>query len=185
MLAIEVRFSFSLWNYLFWFKQEILFNIDDLCPTNAPKRCEWCKGPYHIRKRCPKLASLANEQEKRKQMNNEQQGYMEDHSSYYPNTFRENSYYPPQMYNAQHYNEYYPASEQQVLRYANGGGRRVFNNSHNQPMEQQRNYSHRSYRPNNNNNIKACFKCGSTDHIRAQCPLPNRTNGVQRQKSAS
>ncbi len=49
--------------------KDILFNVDKLCPMNAPKRYEWCKGLYHICKCCPKLATLDNENEKRQRMN--------------------------------------------------------------------------------------------------------------------
>jgi hypothetical protein len=45
--------------------------MEVLCPQNAPSRCPWCNGPYHIRKRCPKLAQLdADRMERKKQEQN-------------------------------------------------------------------------------------------------------------------
>ncbi|CAF0920940.1 unnamed protein product [Didymodactylos carnosus] len=63
--ALEPQLDIS--NATFADLEPLLFNIDELCPAHAPKRCEWCRGPYHIRKRCPKIATLAADQQREKQ----------------------------------------------------------------------------------------------------------------------
>jgi len=145
-----------------------LFNIDDLCPTNAPKRCEWCKGPYHIRKRCPKLATLANENEKKKRiMNNfEQQRYMDKNSYRHSNN---------NNINGRNYPKSAPPN-QHPFRYANEDRSREYYNSNEQ---QRNNNSHRSY------NRRGCFECGQFDHMKANCPLLKKTNSVYQKTSSS
>ncbi|CAF1174331.1 unnamed protein product [Adineta steineri] len=164
--------------------ENTLFNIDELCPTNAPKRCEWCKGPYHIRKRCPKLAALANENEKKRRTVNhtEQQS-----TTFVSNNYRDNSYY----YSNKHQNQYsnnsngynYPKSasvNQRSFRY----DQKDSSNSTYYSNEYRSNNSHRSYQQNSNNN-RACFNCGNFDHIKVHCPLLSNNNSIQRQKSHS
>ncbi|UJR23877.1 hypothetical protein I4U23_026849 [Adineta vaga] len=162
------------------FIESTLFNVDDLCPTNAPKRCSECKGPYHIRKRCPKLITLANEKERLKRANNlqqqQQQVSMNTPYSIFPNISPNNSQY---SFNSQYYyqtNGYtypYPIVSQQrtwIQPYSNE-----------QPIiypampyhsigqqQQQSNNSNRFYYSNNQRRI--CFICKSPNHLKAQCP---------------
>ncbi|CAF1121495.1 unnamed protein product [Rotaria sp. Silwood1] len=158
--------------------EETLFNIDDLCPTNAPKRCEWCRGPYHIRKRCPKLASLANENEKKKRTTNytTQQHYMNNHSTYLSNKSRD---YVQSNNNGNGYQQPKSAPpNQRPFQYTTNEKRRDFHNSLDEPT----NNSHRSHQ--HNQFRKECYICNSTDHLKAQCPLQQK-NTVQRQKLSS
>ncbi|CAF3421570.1 unnamed protein product [Rotaria sp. Silwood1] len=159
-------------------QEETLFNIDDLCPTNAPKRCEWCRGPYHIRKRCPKLASLANENEKKKRTTNyiTQQHYMNNHSTYLSNKSRD---YVQSNNNGNGYQQPKSAPpNQRPFQYTTNEKRRDFHNS----LEEPTNNSHRSHQ--HNQFRKECYICNSTDHLKAQCPLQQK-NTVQRQKLSS
>ncbi len=153
-----------------------MFNIDDLCPTNAPKRCEWCNGPYHIRKRCPKLATLANEKEKMKQAEQQQSRakmagpgvpYMNGvhhpfPSQYPPQYFRQYSH-PPVM--SGHYQYPIMAEPRQWMHpYANGAPLVFTNSTTYFPVEQQ------MAPPPRYNHTRACYSCGSSDHLKAHCP---------------
>ena len=132
----------------------MLFNIDDLCPTNAPRRCIECKGPYHIRKRCPKVLALANEKEKLKRLaQNEQQNLFNNQYNFYRNN-------PQLAFYPQYYGYQYSFPPQRIWTqpYSNQGPAFSYHPSNN----------------NNNNNSfyrkKQCYACGSLNHIIAQCP---------------
>ncbi|CAF4500350.1 unnamed protein product, partial [Rotaria sp. Silwood2] len=161
------------------FIEETLFNIDDLCPTNAPKRCEWCKGPYHIRKRCPKLAALANENEKKKRTTNynEQQSYMNNHSTYLSNNVQDNIRYYNNTRNGYNQPKSAPPN-QRPFQYAVNEKSREFHNS----FEQSTNNSRRSYPYNHYR--KECYICKSTEHLKAECPSQKK-HAVQQQKFSS
>lgn len=134
---------------LIYFLQHVLFNIDELCPTNAPKRCEWCKGPHHIRKRCPKLATLVYEDEKQKRFDKKTEEKYS--SSRYSNKNHSND-------NRRNYPHSAPTNQQQ-FRYSNNQDR---------SNEQYKTNSYRSHQQNNTN--RQCFICGKSDHLKAQCP---------------
>jgi hypothetical protein len=158
-----------------------LFNVDDLCPTNAPKRCEWCKGPYHIRKRCPKLATLAHENDKkiRTTNNHNQQVYTDNRSQFPTNNFQEDYYYYSNTHGQyNHPNEHnYPQSappNHRPFRY----GKDFYNSS-----EHQGNNSHRLYQQNYSK--KGCFYCRDPGHIKAHCPALQKNNSIQRHKTSS
>jgi hypothetical protein len=153
----------------------MLFNIYDLCPTNAPKLCEWCHGPYHIRKRCPKLAALSNERQKKKRGINQQwdmNGYYTSTSNYY----QDNSNWYSNKNHGYNYPKSAPPNQQQQLRYTTQDGSREFHNTNYYPNEN--NSQHR-------NQIRKCFNCGSPDHIKAKCPESKKTAPVQQPKSSS
>ena len=158
--------------------------MDKLCPLNAPKRCEWCGGPYHIRKRCPKLASLANENERRKQAQfyEQQQQHMHNYNSFHPYPFRGNApMVDPRGYplvNAYDNGMFDPAHQRPMRRPYQYGNTRGFYHPHHPSMEQQAMNAHPA-----NNSPRACFLCGSPEHIKAHCPQ-NRPSGIQRQRSA-
>ncbi|UJR24938.1 hypothetical protein I4U23_006302 [Adineta vaga] len=155
------------------FIEETLFNIDELCPTNAPKRCEWCKGPYHIRKRCPKLALLAHEKEKKKRsMNhpNQQQQqitFVGNNSNSSSNMYHTNGYHHPQS----------APVNQQPFRYAHPG---PYANEY-----PRTNNSYRSQQQQQNYKNQGCFHCGHLDHYKADCPsLWSKTKSYHKQKSS-
>ena len=154
-----------------------LFNIDELCPTNAPKRCEWCKGPYHIRKRCPKLAALSNDYEKKRRVfnNSEQQSYMNNYLPFSSNNFREKSYYNDNQ-NAYNHSKFASSNQRSHQYVANEKSREFYNASH-QSVEQTTNFNYQNNYPR-----KECFSCGSFDHLRAQCPLLHKNNRSQKPK---
>ncbi|CAF0817585.1 unnamed protein product [Rotaria sordida] len=166
----------------------ILFNINDLCPTNAPKRCPECKELYHIRKRCPKLISLANEKEKLKRVNipeQQQQILINNQYESYPNISTNNSQYslyPQYYYSTNGYQYPYqaiphqriwtqPYSNERPIIYPN------FSYQLNQQQQQQTNNSKRLFYSNNQR--RKCFICGSPNHIKAQCSQ-FQTNTLQR-----
>ena len=82
-----------------------------------------CKGPYHIRKRCPKLASLANETAKKKEAFNYNDNFLRiiipkfqsnnnrDNFQYYNNGngYNHSKYFPLN----QRPNQYTPMEEQE------------------------------------------------------------------------
>ncbi|CAF0768557.1 unnamed protein product [Rotaria sordida] len=172
------------------FIETILFNINDLCPTNAPKRCPECKELYHIRKRCPKLISLANEKEKLKRVNipeqqQQQQILINNQYESYPNISTNNSQYslyPQYYYSTNGYQYPYqaiphqriwtqPYSNERPIIYPN------FSYQLNQQQQQQTNNSKRLFYSNNQR--RKCFICGSPNHIKAQCSQ-FQTNTLQR-----
>ena len=124
--------------------QEKLFDIDILCPQNAPRRCEWCHGPYHIRKRCPKLAQLHHEQEKQRRMQMNPAGA-----------------YPPMQGYPMIYPQYDPHAAFLVQTY-NDGTRTFYGRP--QPGS-----ANGYYQPNYPQQ-RQCFQCGSVEHVKAQCP---------------
>lgn len=146
---------------------------------NAPKLCEWCKGPYHIRKRCPKLASLANETEKKKRVINrvEQPTPNNNRMAFVSNNFQDNAYSNYYRYG------YNPSkstsSDQYSSRYVANEKSREFHNSSFQSFEQTMRYPNRS-----NEHRKKCFKCGSTDHLKAQCPSSQDTRAYQQKRNS-
>jgi hypothetical protein len=159
----------------------MLFNVDDLCPTNAPKRCEWCKGPYHIRKRCPALATLSNETQRKKRAMNysNQEWNMDDYYHSMSNYYQDNANWRSNKNNHSYNNgRNHPNSappNQQPFRYTTQNGLREFYNSNEQQMN---NSQHRNSKRN-------CFRCGSTDHMKAQCPLQKKPISVPQPKSSS
>jgi hypothetical protein len=159
----------------------MLFNVDDLCPTNAPRRCVECKGPYHIRKRCPKLISLSNEKEKLKRLTipseqiliNNQYEFYRNNSQFclYPEyNYPRNVYsYPFQII---------PHQRVWTQPYSNEGSIIYPNISYYQNDQQQTNNSNRSFYSQNQRR-KQCYRCGSPNHLIFQCPQ-NPTNSIQR-----
>ncbi|CAF1111531.1 unnamed protein product [Adineta ricciae] len=159
--------------------ESTLFNVADLCPSNAPKRCPECKGPYHIRKRCPKLITLANEKERLKRVNLPQQQHQMLINNSYPlySNIPPNANYSQYSFNPQHY---YPTNGY-AYPYPTLPPQRIWTQpySNDQPMiypafayhtntyQQSTNFN-RSYHPNNSRRF--CFICGDPSHIRAQCP---------------
>lgn len=151
--------------------------MEDLCPGNAPRRCAECKGPYHIRKRCPKVISLANEKEKLKRTTIPEQqqpppSMIPNHHQFYPNP--SHYYYPPPSSHINHgYSYPYEMISQQQQRiwaqpYSNDGSR-MYPMVNYYPYDQQMNNSNRSFY-SNNQRTKQCYGCGSINHLRAQCP---------------
>lgn len=180
--------KYPVFERLFLLFQSSLFNIDDLCPGNAPKRCPECKGPYHIRKRCPKLISAATEKEKLNRTNVSQQpppSVIANHQQqqhvyavppqysyyyYHPSAYPNNGYsYPFEML---------PQQRVWTQPYSNDGSRIYPMVNYYSPHEQSVNHSNRT-NYSNNSRRKQCYGCGSTDHLRAQCPLLQR-NTLQR-----
>ncbi|CAF0961898.1 unnamed protein product [Rotaria magnacalcarata] len=160
--------------------EEELFNIDELCPTNAPKRCEWCKGPYHIRKRCPKLAALSNDYEKKKRLFNssEHQYYTNNSLPFSSNNSREKSYYN-NSYNGYNHSKS-ASSNQRSLRYVANEKSSEFNNASHLSIKQTTNTAYQNNYPR-----KGCFNCGSFDHLKAQCPLLHKNNRPQKSNFAN
>ncbi|CAF1267106.1 unnamed protein product [Adineta steineri] len=172
-----------------------LFNINDPYSTNAPKRCPECKGPYHIRKRCPKLITLADEKERLKRMaiseqqQQQQQQYvlMNNHYPIYfnnsPNNnsqFSVNSQYYYPIHGYQYPFQVIPQQRIWTQPYSNERPI-VYQNfnyySNDQQQQQQINNSNRiNY---SNNPRKKCYVCGSSNHLKAQCSQI-QTNTIQR-----
>ena len=154
-----------------------------MCPTNAPKRCEWCKGPYHIRKRCPKLASLANENEKKRRAFNysEQKGNADNHSGFQSNNIRDNR---PNYHNGNGYpNSKSSPFNQRLHGFTANERPRGFRSLTSNFSEQERQNSPRLSEQNNGR--KECFICKSTDHLKAQCPQGRKNNLPKHQKVSS
>lgn len=166
-----------------------MFNINDLCPNNAPRRCIECKGPYHIRKRCPKLISLANEKEKAKrvtvpnqQITNNNQYEIYRNNPQYP--FYQQYYYPPQPNFYHHPLQMPPHQRIWTQPYSNDrpiiystDHHHYYQHQHHQQQphhqqhqqqHQQINNSNRSYYSNNPRR-KTCYLCGSANHLQTQC----------------
>lgn len=140
------------------YSQEQLFNVDVLCPENAPKRCEWCRGPYHIRKRCPALATLTNEKQKRAENNKQQSWNLESFSADTTNHFQENSNWS--WSNNHNYERNHPKSAPangQRFPYSNADRSKKFNEP-------------RNNNPHRPQSAITCFRCGQTGHIRSKCP---------------
>ncbi|CAF3442632.1 unnamed protein product [Rotaria sp. Silwood1] len=171
----------------------ILFNINDLCPTNAPKRCAECNELYHIRKRCPKLISLANEKEKLKRVSiteqphhQQQQILINNQYESYSNISTNNSqyslcqqyYYPTNGYQypyqiVPHQRIWtQPYSNERPIIYSN------FSYQLNQQQQQQQT-NHSNRLSHSNNQRRKCFQCGSPNHLKAQCSQ-FQTNTLQR-----
>lgn len=107
-----------------------------------------------------------------------------DQQAYYSSQENSSSRYSNRQYS--HNGRNYPQSappNQQPYRFDNQDRSREFNNSTYYPNEQQRNHFHRPYQPNNFS--KACFNCGSYDHIKAQCPTFKKANLKYQQKFSS
>ena len=141
-----------------------------------------CKGPYHIRKRCPKLIALADEKEKSRRMTiPEQQVLMNNQYQFYPNN-PQYSFQPPYYYYHHHPNNGYAYPFPMVSH------QRVWTQpySNEQPIiypnfpyhETQMTNSNRSFYSNNQRR-KQCYGCGSPNHLRAQCPQ-FQANPIQR-----
>lgn len=143
--------------------EKILFDIDVLCPQNAPKRCPWCQGPYHIRKRCPKFASLAeqNQSKGKQQYFHRQRSANDQHYSFdYQEKYRHQHSFPlPNgCYQSFPYSQYYPVTHQHqqsfVVQAFPNGTRHVQTTSIQTSSHSQR----------------QCFNCHEFGHIKAQCP---------------
>ncbi|CAF3799565.1 unnamed protein product, partial [Rotaria magnacalcarata] len=165
--------------------ESILFNINDLCPTNAPRRCAECKEPYHIRKRCPKLISLISEKEKLKrviipeqqqQKQHHQQQTLINHQydSYSISSNNNNSRfqtYPQYYYSTNEYQ--YPfqvASNQRVWTQPYSNERPIIHSNFSYQSNYQQQSANNSNRPfYSNNQRRKCFICGSSNHLKAQC----------------
>ena len=133
-----------------------MFNIYELCPLNAPKQCEWCKGPYHIRKRCPKLASLVNENEKKKRenVNNIKDEYHSTSTSSRQRTFQYDRRVQP-IESVESFNYYGKEQTNDLCR----------------------------FHPNNYG-AKQYFQYQEFDYLQAKCPPMKKNNSSQRQKSS-
>ncbi|CAF2443390.1 unnamed protein product [Rotaria sp. Silwood2] len=161
--------------------------MNDLCPTNAPKRCAECKELYHIRKRCPKLISLTNEKERLKRVivpeQQQQQILINNQYESYSNISTNNSQYSL-------YSQYYYLPNEYQYPYQIGSHQRIWTQpySNERPLiysnfpyqlnqQQQTNNSNRLFYSNNQR--RKCFICGSPNHLKAQCSqFP--TNTLQR-----
>ncbi|CAF3417767.1 unnamed protein product [Rotaria sp. Silwood1] len=171
----------------------ILFNINDLCPTNAPKRCAECNELYHIRKRCPKLISLANEKEKLKrvsiieqphhQQQQQQQILINNQYESYSNISTNNSqyslcqqyYYPTNGYQY----PYQIVPHQRIWTQPYSNERPIIYSNFSYQLNQQQQTNHSNRLSHSNNQRRKCFQCGSPNHLKAQCSQ-FQTNTLQR-----
>ncbi|CAF1021216.1 unnamed protein product [Adineta ricciae] len=159
--------------------EETLFNIDELCPTNAPKRCEWCKGPYHIRKRCPTLASLAHEKERKKRLDN--------HSEQQKTPFIGNNFNSSPNTNYRQLSNYTNGHQRNNQPKSAPTNQRPFRYPHppELPNEYPRmNNTPRWQQPQNYKTAMTCFKCGEIGHMRKECPQQSTAKSVHSQKSS-
>ena len=158
-----------------------MFNIDDLCPTNAPKRCEWCKGPYHIRKRCPKLATLAYEENKKQRTvnNSDQQYQMDNRSQGSSNHSRDGGYYYSNKHGRYYNNNNVNGYTQPKSAPPNQHTYEFYNSNEQQINNSSRSYQQRYSRP------QECFLCRQPGHIKINCPLFQQNNSNHRQKTSS
>ncbi|CAF3156096.1 unnamed protein product [Rotaria socialis] len=168
--------------------ESILFNINDLCLTNAPRRCAECKEPYHIRKRCPKLISLISEKEKLKRVIIPEQQQQKQQQHHQQQTLINHQYdlysissdnnnnnrfqtYPQYYYSANGYQ--YPiqvASNQRVWTQPYSNHRPIIHSNFSYQSNYQQQSANNSNRPfYSNSQRRKCFICGSSNHLKAQC----------------
>lgn len=154
-----------------------MFNIDDLCPTNAPKRCADCKESYHIRKHCQKSLTLLNEKDKLKAIPLVGQHQLLTSRPYeqYPNTSTNNNpfpFYSQYYYPINGYQYSMPVMSQQRIwtqPYSNESPVVYTHlpyhlNQQQQPINNSNRYFY------SNNQRRKCFLCGSPNHLKANCP---------------
>jgi hypothetical protein len=121
--------------------------------------------------------------------NSEQQTYNENHYSSITNNHQENSHRYSNKHHTYNNNNNingrnYPKSappNHQAFRCESQNSSREFHKSTYHPVEQKtNNNSHRSYQQNNS--PRACFICGSANHIKAQCPSLKKKDSIGQEK---
>ena len=164
-LLLFYRIKRSIISCLFFY-QQTLFDVTILCPDYAPSRCVWCNGPYHTRRRCPKMNRLVAEGKQEKsnnpttrpdvQYNNLRRNPINHAFHYYPKM-------PHEAYQNWNSFRYEPWSTPDPTM----GPIQHYPSLNNQPI------TPRQYRPkakSQGNESIACYKCGLPNHIARNCP---------------
>lgn len=153
--------------------EEILFDVHELCPENAPKRCPWCEGSFHIRKHCPKFATVVKDSNKEKHNDSRTQRTPTDnHESMKNNTFRSKVKRNPvpmfPQWGTDSQNQVWHSTNLNLPAYHYN---MVYENS---SMVTYTNLQHSTHHNRGNKNV--CFKCNQAGHIRKNCPMNSTQN---------